>query len=70
VLKIAEDTTRERKFDLEHYACDSLMFQDRFQKQGEANRWVVHFVRKHRTPDSDFFVLVDDATSKTSLWHP
>ena len=39
-------------------------------KQGEPNRWVVHFVRKQPTPDSDFFILVDDATRKASLWHP
>ena len=70
VLKIAEDTAREHRFDLGSYACDSLMFQERFKKQGEPNRWVVHFVRKQPTPDSDFFILVDDATRKASLWHP
>lgn len=70
VLQVAEDIARKRKFPLSSYMCEALIFQERLVEQGAPNRWMVHFVRNPPTPDSDFFVFVEDESGKAKLWHP
>jgi hypothetical protein len=70
VLRIAYQVAQKHRFRLATYACDSLAFELRETNGGNPNRWVAHFLRKPPTPDSDFFVLIDDATAEATLWHP
>jgi hypothetical protein len=70
ILQIVVQAAREHRFPLEIYACESLVFEIPQGGTSNPNRWVAHFVREPPTPDSDFFILVEDATGRATLWHP
>ena len=69
LLEIARELALKRKYRMDDYVCESMNLEPDPAKPGVPKEWHLHFVRKKPTPDSDFFVIVEDRTGKGELWH-
>jgi hypothetical protein len=63
VLRLSHAAAKERRYRIDDYVCDAVWFEH----SKPPARWVLHFVSRHPTPDSDFFVTIIDATGQAAV---
>lgn len=69
VLEIAHGLALGRHYKMDEYICETITLEPDPADPEVPKEWRLHFVRKRPTPDSDFFVIVEDRTGKGELWH-
>ena len=70
VLRIAREAAEGRRFKMNEYHCDMVMFQPAPTDSRLFGTWRLYFVTKPPVPDMDFWVMVNDGSGKAEIWVP
>jgi hypothetical protein len=69
VMQIATELARSRRYKLDRYVCDFLLFEGWRTNAPRTYKWLVHFSKSPAVPDTDFFISVEDGTGRAELHH-
>ena len=67
VIRIACEAARKRRFKIDDYICEAMIFEGTYTNGHTPRKWLLHFVPNLPSPDLDFWVTVEDGSGRTEL---
>lgn len=67
VMSLALTALANRKINTQGYVCRGIVFEGLSTNAAVAKKWILCFSREPRSPDMEFFVVVDDQTREVQV---